>query len=327
MFMRMTSIGFTLLLIGLSTGGEAQAQSFPSRPVRMILPFPPGGASDGPARIIANGLTQQTGQQFILENRAGASGIIGADAVAKARSDGHTLLVMVASSIITQALFQYQNKPLPFDMVESFQHIALYGITSSVIVANPNVPFRNLPELVKLARQSPGSLRYGSPGNGTASHLAMEMLRQHLGIDITHVPYKAAATASVDLLSGQIDLSIGGVTASMQQIKAGKLRALAVTTRVRSEQLPDVPTVAEGYPGYESTGWSALSAPAGTPAEILDKIERMTGVALQDAKNREGMMTQGTTPTFIGSRELTAKVKADLNRYSEVVRRAKLQID
>lgn len=318
-----------LLVIGLGTfaGGYVHAQPYPSKPVRMIIAFPPGGASDGPARIMGSSFSQQTGQQFILENRAGASGIIGVEAVAKSTPDGHTLLVASASNVITQALFQYQNKPLPFDMVSGFQHVAVYGITSSVIVANPKVAAKSIKELVEFLKPRPGSLTYGSPGNGTASHLAMEMLKQHLGVDITHVPYKAAATASVDLLSGQIDLSIGAVFAFVQHIQSGKLRALAVTTRERSAQLPDVPTVAESHPGYESTGWAGLFMPANTPKEVVERLEQMVNRALQEPKTRDALLAVGMTPSFMSSRDATAKVKSDLDRYSDVVRRAKLTID
>lgn len=327
--LRCTRFSLRSLVFGLAVlaSSSVQAQSFPSKPVRMILPFPPGGASDPPARILAMSLSQQSGQQFFVDNRAGASGIIGAEAVAKAQSDGYTLLVLSASNIITQALFQFQNKPLPYDMLGSYQHVAIYGITSSVIVANPKVPTKNISELVGLLKSRPGSLTYGSPGNGTASHLAMEMLNQHLGVDLRHVPYKAAAAATVDLLSGRIDLSVGAVNASLKHIQAGKLRALAVTTKERSAQLPDVPSVAESHPGYESTGFSGLSAPAKTPKEIMDKLENMVKQAFDVAKNRDALLAVGMTPHFIGSRDMTAKVKADLNRYSEVVRKAKLTID
>jgi tripartite-type tricarboxylate transporter receptor subunit TctC len=333
---RRTLISAALALSGLTglTGlgsDAAQAQSaaatWPSRPVRMILPFPPGGASDPPARIISAWLTQQTGQQFLLDNRPGASGIIGVEAVVRSASDGHTLLVGSASNLIVQALFRHEGKPLPYEMVDGFNHIAMYGITSSVIVANPKVPAGDLKELVALLKAKPASLTYGSPGNGTASHLAMEMFKQHLGVDIVHVPYKAAATASVDLLSGQIDLSMGAVHASLAHIKAGKLRPIAVTARTRSAQLPDIPSVNELYPGYESTGWSGLSAPAQTPREVVDKLAQLINTAVQDTKTREAFLAVGNTPQFIGPQDMRNKLRGDLERYAQVVKQANLKID
>lgn len=312
---------------GSSAHAQSPAASWPSRPVRMILPFPPGGASDPPARIISAWLTQQTGQQFLLDNRPGASGIIGVEAVVRSASDGHTLLVGSASNVIVQALFRHEGKPTPYEIVDGFNHIAMYGITSSVIVANPKVAAGNLKELVALLKAKPASLTYGSPGNGTASHLAMEMFKQHLGVFIVHVPYKAAATASIDLLSGQIDLSMGAVHASLAHIKAGKLRPIAVTARTRSTQLPDIPSVNELYPGYESTGWSGLSAPAQTSREVVDKLAQMINAAVQDAKTREAFLAVGNTPQFIGPQDMRNKLRADLDRYAQVVKQANLKID
>ena len=325
---RTTLFGTCIVAISICiTGSLAYAQAYPSKTVRMIIPYPPGGAADVPARVIASSLTQQTGQQFVVETRAGASGLIGLEGVARAAPDGYTLLVTSASNVVTQALFKYQNKSLPFDITESFYHVALYGITSSVVVANPGVAAKDLKELVDLLKSRPGTLTYGSPGNGTASHLAMEMLKQHLGVDIRHVPYKAAATASVDLMSGQIDLSMGAVFASLQFIKTGKLRALAVTTRSRASQLPDIPTVNEMYPGYESTGFAGLSAPARTPNEVIQRLDTLISNALQDPKNREALEAVGMTPMLVNSRDMSVKLRTDLDRYSDVVRRADLRID
>jgi len=316
-----------VVLVVLASGSPL-AQTYPSRPVRMILPYPPGGTSDPPARILAAALSQRSGQQFLVDNRAGASGIIGTEAVAKSKPDGYTLLLLVASHAVTQVLFQYQNKDQPFDMLSSFEHVAIFGISSTVIVANPKVPARNMKELVELLKQHPASLTYGSPGNGTTSHLLMEIVKQQLGVDITHVPYKAATGAMIDLLSGQIDLTNGGVSVAAPYVKSGKLKALAVTTAERSPLLPDVPTVSETYPAFEPrSGYSGVSAPAKTPKEIIAKLEEMIKEAVQNARTREALLAVASEPVFIGSRDTTSRIKSELSGFAKVVRDAKLAID
>ncbi|MEO6565598.1 MAG: tripartite tricarboxylate transporter substrate binding protein, partial [Casimicrobiaceae bacterium] len=247
------------------------AQDFPTRPVKVIVPFSPGGAVDGPMRIIAQELGKRWGQQVIVENKPGAGATIGAEMVAKAAPDGYTLLLASQTNAISATLYT----KLTFDAIEDFVPITLIGREPGVLVVHPSLPVTSFQEFIAYVKARPGQVDYASSGNGSGQHLFMALLASQTGMKLVHVPYKGSGQATADLLGGQVPASIPGTAGMVGHIKAGKLRPLAVTGARRSPQLPDVPTVIEaGVPGYEAYVWMGLLAPKGTPAAIVDKINR-----------------------------------------------------
>ena len=291
------------------------AQDYPNRPMKVVVPFSPGGAVDGPMRVIAQGLSKRLGEQVFVENKPGAGATIGADIVAKAAPDGYTLLLASQTIAISATLY----KKLPFDPMEDFAPITLIGREPGVLVVNPALPVKTLQELVAYAKERPGQLDYASSGNGSGQHLFAALLASMTGMKLNHVPYKGSAQATTDVLGGQVMISIPGTAGMVGHIKAGKLRALAVTGATRSPQLPDVPTVMEsGVPGYEAYVWMGLFAPKGTPAPIIDKLQHEI-VAVLDAPEVKSYMATagieivGSTPAEFGKffrseRDLWAKV-------------------
>jgi len=281
----------------------AAAQDYPTRPVRVIVPFSPGGAVDGPMRIIAQELGKRWGQQVVVENKPGAGATIGADAVAKAAPDGYTLLLASQTNAISATLYP----KLPYDAIEDFAPITLIGREPGVLVVHPSLPVKTLPELVAYVKARPGQVDYASSGNGSGQHLFMAMLASMTGMQLSHVPYKGSGQATTDLLGGQVMTSIPGTAGMVGHIKAGKLRPLAVTGSTRSPQLPDVPTVAEqGVAGYEAYVWMGLLAPKGTPPAIIDRIYRDVKevLATNEVKSyfaTAGIEIVGSTPAEFGA--------------------------
>jgi tripartite-type tricarboxylate transporter receptor subunit TctC len=279
------------------------AQDYPARPVRVVVPFSPGGAVDGPMRLIAQELSKKWGQQVIVENKPGAGATIGTEIVAKAAPDGYTLLLASQTNAISATLYQ----KLSYDPVEDFAPVTLIGREPGVLVVNPALPVKTLPEFVAYVKANPGKVDYASSGNGSGQHLFMAMLASMTGMQMSHVPYKGSGQATTDLLAGQVMASIPGTAGMVGHIKAGKLRPLAVTGSTRSPQLPDVPTVAEqGVPGYEAYVWMGLLAPKGTPAPVIDKIYRDVKEALATSEAKSYMATAGieivgSTPAEFGA--------------------------
>jgi tripartite-type tricarboxylate transporter receptor subunit TctC len=265
--------------------GAAVAQDYPSRPVKIIVPFPAGGSNDIIARIVAQKLTERSGQTFIVENRGGAGGNIGAEAVASAEADGYTLLLTAPPPLtINAALY----KKLPFDPAKAFAPVALIASVPIVLVINPSVPAKNVSELIALAKAKPGTLNFGSSGIGSTNHLAGELLKSMAGIDIVHVPYRGAAPAMNDLLAGQIPFMFDNMPAVLPQVQGKAINAIAVAGAKRADALPDVPTVAEIVPGFEASSWFGLVAPAKTPAPVLAKLSSELEIILKmpDVKKR-----------------------------------------
>jgi tripartite-type tricarboxylate transporter receptor subunit TctC len=303
------------LAVPLAAAPLAGAQDYPTRPVKVVVPFSPGGAVDGPMRVVAQELSKRLGEQVIVENKPGAGATIGADLVAKAPPDGYTLLLASQTIAISATLYP----KLPFDPIEDFAPITLIGREPGVLVVNPALPVKTLQELVAYAKERPGQLDYASSGNGSGQHLFFALLASSTGMKLNHIPYKGSAQATTDLLGGQVMMSIPGTAGMVGHIKAGKLRALAVTGATRSPQLPDVPTVVEsGVPGYEAYVWLGLLAPKGTPAPIVDKLQRavVAVLALPEVKSymaTAGIEVVGSTPAefarfFRSEKELWAKV-------------------
>lgn len=296
----------------------ASAQTWPAKTVRIIVPFAPGGTSDMLGRIVAVKLTESLGQTFVIENRAGAGGVSGSDLVAKSAPDGYTLVVSgVASHAIAPAL----SAKFPFDPVKDFSHIALFGGPPSVLAVHPAVPVKTLKEFVALAKAAPGAMSYGSPGNGTQGHLIAEMFKQLAGISIVHVPYKGASGAMVDLIAGHIEIVSNTLTTAGTQIRAGRARALAISSAARLPDYAGVPTFREaGYPELVATIWFALSGPAGMPPEIVNKLNTEVRRALLLPDVRERLRPDGIEPGTLDPKAFTEFVAAEIKRWGPVVR-------
>ena len=290
---------------------------YPSRPIRIVVPFAAGGPSDIMARTLAQKLTLAWGQPVVVDNRTGAAGIIGADAVAKSAPDGYTLLQAQVGDTISVSLYS----KLPYNFEKDFAPITLAGLTPFILVAHPSVPARDLRELIALAKAKPGTLSFGSSGAGTASHLAGELLKSSAGIDITLVPYKGQAPATADLLGGQIAMMFNNPITSLAHVKTGKLRALAVSTGKRFSQLPEVPTVAEsGLPGFDVGFWLGVLAPAGTPRPIVDKLNGALVKALREPDVIERLAGLGVEIVANSPDDFARVVRADIVKWAKVVK-------
>jgi tripartite-type tricarboxylate transporter receptor subunit TctC len=269
----------------------AQAQAYPGRPVRIIVGFPAGGPQDIIARLIGQWLAERLGQQFIVENRPGAGGNIGAEAVVIAAADGHTLLLVGPPNAINATLYD----KLKFDFVRDIAPVASISRVPLVVETNVAVPVRTVPELIAYAKANPGKINFASAGNGTPQHVAGELFKMMTGIDVQHVPYRGSAPALTDLLGGQVQLMIETTPASIGYVRSGRLRALAVATATRSEALPDLPIVADFVPGYEASSWYGIGATRNTPTEIIDKLNKEINAALADPKIRARLADMGST--------------------------------
>ena len=286
----------------------ALAQSFPAKPVRIIVPFPPGGGADALTRIMQPALTKMWAQPIIIENKAGASGHIGADFVAAADADGYTLLMSSTASLTEKN-------------VASFAPVTLVSASPYVVVVNPKVPARSVKELVDYAKKNPGKLAYGSSGTGAASHLAAELFKSLAGVDMLHVPYKGTGQAVTDLLAGQIDLMFAPAQSVMPHVQAGKLRALAVTSAKRYSIIPDLPTVAEaGVPGYEAVGWFGLLVPAKTPAAIVERLSADANKALGEHDVKQQMMMLGAEPSGDTPAQFARFIHDDQAKWSKLMK-------
>ena len=318
------TLAAALAAILASGAGHAAAQAFPSKPVRLIVPFPAGGGVDIVARSLAPHLTERWGQQVVVDNRPGAGATLGANIAAHAAADGHNLMLANTAHAINATLF----KKLPYDPVRDFQPISLIATQPSVLVVHNSVAAKSVQELIALAKAKPGALNYASSGNGTPPHLSAAMFEDMAGVTLNHVPYKGAAPALTDLLAGQVQLMFATIISVTPQLGSGRIRALAVTSPKRSSALPGVPTVAEsGVPGFEATAWFMLLAPAKTPAALVQRIARDAAavVAKPDVASRfsrDGAEPVGSTPE-----RAAAFLKSEIARWGKVVKAAKLQVE
>lgn len=317
---------FTMLCaVAAMFAATAFAQPWPAKPVRVIVPFPPGGTADTLGRIVAQRLSVTFAQQFVIENRAGAGGVIGSELAAKSAPDGYTLLVSgVASHAVAPAL----SSKAPFDPVKDFSHIALFGGPPSVFAVHPSIPAKNLKEFVALAKARPGQLSYGSPGNGTQGHLLAELFKRSAGIDIAHVPYKGASIAVVDVVAGHIHAISTTLTTAGAQIRAGRVRALAISAAARLPEYSNVPTFRElGYSDLVATIWFSLSGPAGMPPDIVDRLNLEVRRILQLPEVRERLRPDGIEPGTLDAKEFSEFVAAEVKRWTPVVRASGARID
>lgn len=298
--------------------------SYPTRPVRLVVPFPPGGATDFMGRLLAKHLSERFRQQVVVENRAGAGSTIGTDFIAKSAPDGYNLLIVSASHAVNAGLFA----KLPYDAEKSFAPVSLVGIVPLMLVTHPSVPVRTVGDLVKIAKAKPGQLNFGSSGTGSTPHLAGELLKSMAGIDLVHVPYKGAGPSLLETIAGQVEMTFAAPGSAQAQIQAGKLRGIAVTSAKRASSLPNVPTIAEsGYPGYEAGTWHGILAPAATPTPIVSLLsgEIAKFIRLPDVVQRvaaDGVEPVGSTPeAFLDY------VRVEIARWKSVIQKAGIKPD
>ena len=307
-------------IIGCGACAIASAQPYPAKPIRIVVTLAPGGTADILARIVAQKLNEAWGQQVVVDNRPGASGMIGAELVAKAPPDGYTLLMGYNAEItINQSLV----KKMAYDPVRSFTPVTIAGTTPMILVVHPSLPTKNLKELIALARARPGELAYGSAGSGSTPHLGAELLKHMARVEITHVPYKSAALVMPELIGGQVAMLFSGMPLAMPHVRSGRLRALAVSTEARSPATPDVPTVAEsGYPGFDITNWFGIFVPAGTPKEIVDALykEVARGVSAPEVKDRLAKEGGGINP--LTPAEYARFIQSEITKYAKIVKEA-----
>jgi tripartite-type tricarboxylate transporter receptor subunit TctC len=310
------------ILLAMAFATAAAAQSFPSKPVRVVITYPPGGSTDVVGRALAAKLTEVLGQQVVVDNRGGAGGIIGSDIVAHATPDGYTVLLGTSAGMSINPLL---HKKLPYDVQRDFAPISLVVINPQALVAHPALPANTVQELIKLARTKPGQINYASPGVGSPNHMGMELLKSMTGINVVHVPYKGGGPAMTELLAGQVQLLFNSIPSVLPQVKAGRLKALAVGSARRSPAMPDVPTVAEsGVPGYEYATWYGLFAPAGTPRPVIAQLNKAVAAALNNPELAQSLASQGSEPNPTTPDELARFVKSEHDRWSRVVRAAHL---
>ena len=297
----------------------AGAQSYPSKPIRLVVPYPPGGPLDIMARAIGQKLTEAWSQPVVVDNRAGAGGNIGADLVAKSPADGYTLLM---GAVATHAINPTLYGKVPYDPVKDFAPVALVAQVPNILVVNPALPVKSVKELIELARARPGYLNFGSGSTGSTGHLAGELFKTMAGVQMVHIPYKGGAPAMADLLAGQVQLMFDNLANALPNVRAGRLRALAVTTLARSPAMPDLPTIAEsGLPEFDLTTWFGLMVPAGTPADIVAKLNAETVRALNAKDMRERLEKMGAEPPANNTPEhFAAFIRAEAAKYAKVIK-------
>ena len=314
----------TLFVLGLLAAMAACAQDWPAKPVRFIVPYPPGGGTDVIARIVQSRLAEQLGQQIVIENRGGAGGALGTDAVAKSAPDGYTFLFTLSSHTINPLLYK-----LNYDVEHDFSGVTLIVSVPQLIAASPGSPLKSMSDVVAAAKASPGTIAFASVGNGTPSHIAGELLKLRTGIDLIHVPYKGGGPAIADALGGQVPLAIVSMPAAMSHVRAGKLRALAVTTLKRNPGAPEIPTVAEALkiPDYEVDSWYALFAPAKTPKETVSQLAGWFTTALQSAEIKPKLAAQGLHPAAMCGADFGAYVRKQFDEYGRVIREGNIKAE
>ena len=312
------------LVLALAASTWVGAQSYPQRPVKIVVPFATGGPADNYARFIAQRLQDALGQSFVVDNKPGAGSVIGTDVAAKAPADGYTLLLMSNASTVNETLIP--NKP--YSLLRDFVGVAPINYSDLVLVAYPGTGMQNAADLIKRAQAQPGKLNYASSGPGTPYHMAGELFKSMAKIDLVHIPYKGSSGARTDVLGGQVDLMFDAVTTMTEQVKAGKVRAIATTGRQRSEVLPDVPTLSEaGVPGYEATIWVGLMAPKGTPKDVVDRLNQAVSKIASQADVRQQWAKQGAVPMVMNPAVFDKYIQDDVAKWAQVIRTANIKMD
>src|SRR5712692_5403051 len=319
--MNRTVAGFA----ALSFAAVVLAQGYPSKPIRLIVPFAAGGGNDNVARLVGKRLSESLGQQVVIDNRPGAGGVVGAELAAKSAPDGYTLFL---GGVGSHAINPNLHDRLPYDPIKDFAPVALLASAPLILVVHPSVPAGSIREFTALARSKPGQLNYASNGNGSSSHLAAVMFEAMAGVAMVHVPYKGLSPALADLLSGRVQLMFSSVVAILPHIKAGKLRGLAVTGSKRLSSMPELPTIAEsGLPGYEASSWYGVLAPAGTPREIIARLNAETVKALEQPEVRNSLLAEGAEPIGGPPEKFAAHIKSENERLGKLIRDAKIRLE
>ncbi|MBB1604238.1 tripartite tricarboxylate transporter substrate binding protein [Variovorax sp. UMC13] len=319
--------GVALLSVAAMAAAQAQAQAqgYPNKPVRLIVPYPAGGTTDIIARVAAQQLGERLKQPFVVENKGGANGAIGSAEVARSPADGYTLLMGTAS---THGINSAVYKTLPYDAVKDFAPVTIVASTPNIIAVHPSVPAKNLQELLALAKAQPGKLNYGSTSLGGSPHMSAELLKMMAHVDMLHVPYKGAAPMLTDLMGGQVQVGFDNLPSTINFVRSGKVRAIAVTTAQRWPGAPEIPTVAEsGVPGYEVSGWFGLLAPAGTPPAVLKTIQQAIAEAVKQPEVNKQMLDLGALPVANTPEAFAALVQADVAKWREVVKSTGVKLD
>jgi tripartite-type tricarboxylate transporter receptor subunit TctC len=307
----------------IRTAAVVMEQPYPTKPLRLIVPYPAGGGVDTVARVLGVKLGDILGQQVVIDNRPGANGIIGSDITAKAPADGYTMLMQSVAHAINASLY----RKLPYDTVKDFAAVTLVNTQPNLLVVYPSLPVASVRELLAMAKSKPGVLTLASPGNGSSAHLSGELLKIMAGVDILHVPYRGGVPALNDLMGGRVSLTFSSVSLSTPLVTAGKLRALAITSLVRSTVVPDLPTVAETIPGYESSTWYGIFLPGGAPGKIVTKVNREIAKVLRAPEVRDRLTLNGAEIVADTPEQFTAKIKADIAKWGEVVRASGARVD
>jgi len=313
-----------VVVLALIAAG-AGAQSYPTKPIRLVVPFPAGGTTDILAREVGQRLSLSLGQSVVVDNRPGAGGNIGSELVAKSAPDGYTLLM---ATVGTHAINPSLYAKMPYDHVKDFAPVVLVAGVPNVLEVTPSLPVNSVADLIKLAKEKPGQINFASSGNGTSIHLSGELFKTMAGVDMTHVPYKGSAPALTDLIGGQVQVMFDNLPSSLPQIKAGKLRAIAVTSAERAPALPNVPTIAEsGLPGFEATSWFGLVAPAGTPPAIIARINADVNQWLQSPEAREKLLAQGAAAAGGTPEQFAAYIRTETEKWARVVKASGAKVD
>lgn len=312
-----------LMLVLVAAAPPASGQAWPTRSARIIVPFQPGGGTDIQGRMLARKLSESLGQSFVVDNRSGAGGLIGAELVAKAPADGYTMLFSTASLAVNVTLY----KKIAFDPLKDLAPVSWFTSAPLVLVVHPSVPAKTVKELVALAKQHRGKLNAGSNGTGTTSHLAIEMLKQSAGFDVVHIPYKGGGGAVIAMMAGEIDMRFAGQLAVLPHVKSGRVRALAVASTKPSTVLPEVPTLASTYPGFEADNWYAMFITAGTPKDIVAKLNAEIVKVLKAPDMREAISKDGAEPVGSTPEELSAYVRREIDKYAKVIKAANIQLE
>jgi tripartite-type tricarboxylate transporter receptor subunit TctC len=322
---RLLSIALASAMVAGAAFSQTTDAGWPDRPIRLVVPFPAGSSTDIIARIIAQKLGQRVGQQIVIENRAGASGNIGADAIAKAAPDGYTIGIATAS---THAVAASLSTSLPYDPIRDFAPVSMIGSQPYVLVLYPGLPAKNLAELIALAKAKPGTLNYGSAGVASLAHLATALLANMAGVTLTHVPYKSSAQSVTDMMTGRLDMQFATIAPTLPNIQAGQLRPLVTSGKTRVAALPEVPTVAEsGIIGYEAALWVSFVAPAATPATIIARLNREVNEILSSAEGKEALVTQGMEAEPGPPGAVTERIRTDIEKWRAIAAKAGIRAE
>jgi tripartite-type tricarboxylate transporter receptor subunit TctC len=311
------------MIAGLAHVERAMAQAFPARPVRIVVGFPPGGVGDIVARLVGQRLSERLGQPFIIENRPGAASNVATEAVVRAPADGYTLLVVNPANATSATLYDKLN----FNFIRDIAPVAGLVRVPNVMEVSPSVPARTVPEFIAYAKANPGKVNYASAGNGTTVHLAGELFRIMAGVNMVHVPYRGSAPALTDMLAGQMQVMFDTLPSSIEHLRAGKLRALAVTTSTRSPMLPDIPTVGDFVPGFEASVWQGIGAPKNTPPAIVGKLNKEINAALADPKMKEQLANLGSTVLALSPAEFGTLIAEETEKWATVIRAANIKAE